>query len=197
MEAKKLTKILTVIAEGQKNYGKEVSVPNLFLYFKLKLENRFTMEQVEFALMKYTDEKNDIPAPADIIAILEPKKPRISESQFIAAQKAQERNGYPRFSYEAKLIEEYEIQKAEDAEKFQSEMSSVQLLGKNETQKISNQIENKKINNTEEIKPEKEIIKTTQKQRKRVSVFLKISRKHENIWTNWERKWIKAYKNLK
>lgn len=88
----------------------------MLAYFRLKFEHRYTVPQVIFALEKYTDLKNDIPAPADILAILNPplpEKPRITEAQYIQACKAQEKNGYPAFSTEYMLIQEYKKQNDE------------------------------------------------------------------------------------
>jgi len=60
----------------------------------MKLEHRYSVDRVIFALNEYTDRKNDIPSPADIINHIDPEPPRITEAQYIAAQKFQERNGY-------------------------------------------------------------------------------------------------------
>lgn len=115
-DQERLIKVLSVIINGQKAYGKEYSISDTYAYFKMKLEHRYSVDHIIFALNEYTDRKNDIPSPADIINILDPEPPRISEAQYIAAQKWQERNGYPIFSDAKDTIQLYEKQEA-DAQK--------------------------------------------------------------------------------
>ena len=66
-EQESLLKVLTVLINGQKPYGKEYSVSDTFLYYKMKLDGKYTAEQIMKAVDIYTDKKNDVPAPADII----------------------------------------------------------------------------------------------------------------------------------
>lgn len=118
-EEAEIIKTLTVIINGQKAYGKNVSLSDTYDYYKMKLNGRFPAHQVLAALMVYTDTKNDIPAPSDIISIINPAKPRITEAEFVEAQKWQERNGFPIYSEAKDLIEEYKLQQAEERHKFE------------------------------------------------------------------------------
>lgn len=105
-----------MICEGQKAYGKVVQLSPLFEYFRLKLESRFSVSQVVYALEKYTDEKNDIPTPADIIKFLNPEKPRVSEAEFVAAQKWQDQHYWPMMSDAQDIIDLYREQNKEKRE---------------------------------------------------------------------------------
>ena len=111
-----MAKTLTVICDGQKQYGKQVDLKAVLAYFKFKLETRFTAEQVIYALAQYTDHHNDIPAPADVINILAPEPKKITQAEYIAAQKYQERNNYPQFSQQRDVIRDYESQESEARE---------------------------------------------------------------------------------
>ena len=131
-----ITKALTVIIGNAKTYGKEYSINDTFAYYQFKLEKRFTAAQVLYAIEKYTDLKNDVPAAADIIAILEPAPPRITQAEFIAAQKGQERNGYPQFSSDAYLIRDYQTQQTEQRSAFKIENDKIKALVNNSVKKI-------------------------------------------------------------
>lgn len=102
-----IIKVLTILCDGQKSYGKQIELKNIFSYYDLKLNGRFSARQVINALNAYTDKHNDMPAPADIINIIDPV---ITEAQYVSAQKWQERNGYPIFSDAKDIIEKYEKQ---------------------------------------------------------------------------------------
>ena len=120
---------MAIICDGQKAYGKNVELQPLFAYFKLKLESRFSVDQVIYALNKYTDSKNDIPAPADIINILNPPKPRISEAQFVEAQKWQEKNGWPMFSDAQETIDLYRQQEKDARDSHKTEVQRIEQAG--------------------------------------------------------------------
>lgn len=108
-----LAKALTVLINGQKAYGKEYNVSDVFDYFRMKMEGRYAVKPILAALSAYTDKNDDMPTPANIIAILSPEKRKITHAEYIAAQKMQDASGYPRFSPEAYLIREYEAQDRE------------------------------------------------------------------------------------
>lgn len=123
-----LAKVLGIIALGQKNYGKQVNVEDLLGFFKFKLEGRFTVEAVIYAIQKYTDQKNDIPTPADIIRILTPpEKPKISQTTYFASYKQWEKEGFPGSTYHAQVVADY--RKQEDEEKKQAESISNDIKG--------------------------------------------------------------------
>lgn len=102
-----IVKMLSVILNNQKAFGKEQSIDDTFSFFKMKLDGKYTADQVLGAIDKYTDSNADIPTPADIINILNPPKRKITQAEYIAALEWQKNNGYPNFSYEKYLIDDY------------------------------------------------------------------------------------------
>ena len=101
---------MTIIIDGQKAFGKKHNIKDVFEYYKLKLGRKYPAALVLEALDEYTDRHNDIPAPSDIIGILSPQKPRITEAEFVQAHKWQENNGYPIFSEALDVINGYKEQ---------------------------------------------------------------------------------------
>ena len=109
-EQESLLKVLTVLINGQKPYGKEYSVSDTFLYYKMKLDGKYTAEQIMKAVDIYTDKKNDVPAPADIIQILNPPEKQITYAEFKHALEQHAAEGYPMFGYFGGVINDYQKQ---------------------------------------------------------------------------------------
>lgn len=103
-------KVLTVLINGQKPYGKEYSVSDTFLYYKMKLDGKYTAEQIMKAVDIYTDKKNDVPAPADIIQILNPPEKQITYAEFKHALEQHAAEGYQMFGYWRGVINDYQKQ---------------------------------------------------------------------------------------
>ena len=91
-EKRAIAAITFPLIEMQKQYGKQLNAKLLMQGWEIKFGGRFSIEQLLYALNIYTDKHSDFPAPSDLIAILEPEPPKVTESEFIAAQKWQERN---------------------------------------------------------------------------------------------------------
>lgn len=102
--------MLTVLINGQKAYGKDYSVSDTFSYYKMKLEGRYNAEQILKAVNVYTDRKNDIPAPADVIQILSPPPRKITYAEYKYAIEQHKANGYPMISKWRDTMMEYEGQ---------------------------------------------------------------------------------------
>lgn len=113
-----IIKTLTVIINGQKSYGKTVSLKDTYDYYKLKLNGKFTADSVLKALDMYTDSKNDIPAPSDLIGLMLPAPPvRITTAEFIHAKEQHALEGYPVCGYYGQIIKQYEKENADAREK--------------------------------------------------------------------------------
>ena len=108
-------KVLTVLINGQKPYGKEYSVSDTFLYYKMKLDGKYTAEQIMKAVDIYTDKKNDVPAPADIIQILNPPEKQITYAEYKHALDQHAAEGYPMFGYFGGVIKDYQKQQAAES----------------------------------------------------------------------------------
>lgn len=113
-DQEKIVKTLSIIINGQKAYGKDVSIEDTFAFYQLKLDGRFPADAVINALGAYTDRSNDIPAPADLISLMAPQTPRITQTEFIHAKEQHKLEGYPEFGYYGQIIKQYERENAED-----------------------------------------------------------------------------------
>lgn len=111
-----ITKALSVLVKGQNAYGKQHNLTDILAYMRFKLERKFSAERVLWAIDQYTDRNDDIPTPSAINNILDPEPARITEAEFVAAQKWQENNGYPRFSPAYQTILNYNRQQSEARE---------------------------------------------------------------------------------
>ena len=127
--------------EGQNSYG-ERDADLVMSFWEWKLSSRFTADQVIFALDKYTDDNYDFPTPAGLIEILQPQEPRITESQYISAQKAQERNNWPMLSEEQTIIDKYREQMREDHRDHSIKCERIQLLAESNVKRL---VEKEKI----------------------------------------------------
>ena len=128
--------MLSVIIKGQKAYGKDHSITDTFAYFKYKLEKQYSVEQVVYALDKYTDIKNDIPAPSDIKNILNPKEPEISATEFNHAHKQWAAKGFPEFCDYKDIVKKYEAQKEQGRDEFKIENKEILALAGNAMKRI-------------------------------------------------------------
>jgi hypothetical protein len=133
-ELEELTKCLTVICNGQKAFGKDVNVRDVFAYFRMKFECRYSVEKVIWAIDSYTDKRNDIPAPSDILAILnppEPEPPRISDAAYVSAQKALERCGWmgPSATEHEEVVARYREQQKREFSGYERKVSALRLGG--------------------------------------------------------------------
>ena len=133
----KLTVALAVTIKGQKQYGETYLVKDIEAFWSLKLENRFTMPQVLWALDKYTDRKSDVPVPADIIQILNPESPKITQAEYVNALKVQEKNNHDRFSVEAQVIEDYNKQNNQERDRVFAEKQEIKALASDNRVKLA------------------------------------------------------------
>jgi len=103
-----------VIINGQKAFGKQASLYDVFAYYRLKLEGRFPMVLVLNALHIYTDRHDDLPNPANLIEIMAPAPKKITTAEFIHAKEQHKLEGYPAHGYYGTLISNYERQEADE-----------------------------------------------------------------------------------
>ena len=86
---------------------------------------------------KYTDTRNDIPAPSDIITILSPTKPEVSKVQYMKAIEDHKKNGYDPFSYESGVIQAYEAQEADKQDEHREVSNELTKLAGNAVRRIT------------------------------------------------------------
>lgn len=105
-----LVKSLKLIWSGQKAYGKSVGqLEDLIELFSFATA-KYPMEAVIAGLAEYVTRKPDLPAPADIIAIIDPpkpEKPKLDRATYIACQK----KGWENMTFEEEhFVRAYERQ---------------------------------------------------------------------------------------
>lgn len=109
-QKRKLAAVCFPLINMQKQYGRNMDEKIIMQGWEIKLSRRFTIEQIIFAVDKYTDRKDDFPTPSDIINILDPEPAEISKTEYIEAKKWLERNGYNEFSDQYDTVKNFEKQ---------------------------------------------------------------------------------------
>lgn len=100
----------------QNTFKEPLEIEDRVAGWKFVLQGKYTMAQVLHGLRLFMEINPSMPVPANVNAILNPAKPRISEAAFVEAQKWQERNGFPMFSDALDVIEAYRVQEADARE---------------------------------------------------------------------------------
>jgi len=104
----------------------------------MKFAKRFSVDQIIYAMHAYTDKHDDFPTPSNLVSILEPEKPKITQAEFIAAQKRQERNNdWSQYTPEAILIKDYHKQNDEKREVYEITCNKIKSLVGNTIKRIT------------------------------------------------------------
>jgi len=137
-EKRALAAVTFPLIEMQKAYGRQMNAKLVMQGWEIKFAGRFTIEQILYALDKYTDKCDDFPSPANLIEILEPEEPKVTESQFISAQKWQERNNdWSQYTEAAETISRYRRENEEKREVFQITCEKVRQLATSSVRRIN------------------------------------------------------------
>lgn len=112
-EKQEIVKAFTVMATIQKNYGKEIDIKATLQAWEYIL-GEYPADKVLAAMNRYMRKSSDIPAPADLIAIIDPPKPKITQAEFIHAKEQHKLEGYPTHGYYGGIIRAYEAQEADE-----------------------------------------------------------------------------------
>ena len=129
-DKKMIATMILPLAEMQKAYGRILDVKLVMSGWEMALSGLYTADQICYALKEYVLKKSDFPTPADINNILNPPKPRITEAEFVRAQKWQENNGYPIFSEALDVIKGYKEQEQGKRTDYKSKCESVNAITK-------------------------------------------------------------------
>ena len=127
-EIRKLASVLFPRIEMQKQYGRSIDPKLVMRGWQVKMAHRFSVDQILFALDVYTETHSDLPAPSDIIQILNPEPPQISDAEYVQAQRWQEANGYPIFSEAKDTIEKYRAQAKKRHDDFKTHTQKLAAL---------------------------------------------------------------------
>lgn len=109
-QKRQLASVCFPLIQMQKQYGRNMDEKIIMQGWEIKLSKRFTIEQIIFAVDKYTDRNDDFPTPSDIINILDPEPAEISRAEYIEAKKWLERNNYNEFSEQHEIVKNFEKQ---------------------------------------------------------------------------------------
>ena len=107
-EMKTLIQTMTVYFSDLNTYGQTINLGMIFKKYKMFFEDKYSIDQIIFAMHRHCEQSPDFPKVCHIEAILNPKPPRVTEAQYVQAQRWQERNGFPMVSDAQMTIERYE-----------------------------------------------------------------------------------------
>lgn len=109
--------------EMQKAFGRVMNPKLVMQGWEAILSPKYSADQICYALIKYALERGvDFPSPKNINEILDPPKPRITDVEFVAAQKWQERNNnYSPYTDAHDVVQGYKAQEKEGREDWKCE----------------------------------------------------------------------------
>lgn len=127
------------LVEMQKAYGREIDLKMVLKGWEAILSDKFSGNQICYALKKYALEiGDDFPSPKNIHDILCPPKPRISTAEFIHAKEQWALENYKPFSYYGQIVKDYERENEEErAESRPIEDDEILKIVQNSVKRIS------------------------------------------------------------
>jgi erythromycin esterase-like protein len=124
--------------EMQESFGHKRDPKLLMQGWERKFAGRYSVEQLVFAMDTHTDQHTTFPTPAHINQILNPKAPKVTQAEYIAAQEWQKRNNsFDKFTDQYETIKAFEKQGAEEKEQFKIQNKQLQNLAQNSLKRIS------------------------------------------------------------
>lgn len=130
-DKKQIALIMLPLIEMQKAYGRELDMKIVMSGWEMLLADKYTADQICYALKEYALKNNDFPTPAGIIEILNPPIPEITRAEYIAALDWQKRNGYPMFSDALDTIEKYKKQEENKRKSYEGKTIKLRELSNN------------------------------------------------------------------
>jgi hypothetical protein len=106
-DKKKIFEAFSVAMAIQNSYGKEIDAKATLKAWEYVMAGEYTADQVCAAIHTHIKQSSAFPTPADLIKIINPPARKITQAEYIAALEYQKNNGYPNFSYEKYLIDDY------------------------------------------------------------------------------------------
>lgn len=106
---------LHFLATVQKNYGRPIDVRDTIKAWEFVMASKYTATQVIAAMRTYLENSSDMPTPADLIKIISPPEPRITQDEYRNALEQHKAEGYPMFGYYGGIIKKYKEQQAGDS----------------------------------------------------------------------------------
>ena len=137
-EKRALAAVTFPLIEMQKSYGRSMDAKIVMQGWEIKFAGKYTVEQILYALDRYTDKRDDFPSPANLIAILDPEEPKVTESQFVEAQKWQERNkNWSAYTDAAETITNYKRQNEEKKQDYKITCEKVKAIAAASVKRIN------------------------------------------------------------
>lgn len=136
-EIASLAKAIAFCYRNQNTYKEPLDLDVRVAGWRFVLEEEFSVEQVLYGLREFMKKSTDMAVAANIYKILNPEPPKVTEAQFVQAQRWQERNGYPIFSDALTTIAKYHEQNKQAQKGFESECKRIDGLVNNSVKRIS------------------------------------------------------------
>jgi hypothetical protein len=129
--------IVYPMIEMQKAYGRKLDPKLVMQGWQGLMADRFSGEQVCYALRKYaTEVGDDFPSPKNLIDILNPEEPRVTDTEYNQAVRYQERHNWPMMSEAQDVIDLYRKQNFEKREVFKIENEQVRAIAASSIKRI-------------------------------------------------------------
>lgn len=129
-EVDALAMALTFTYKTQTTYKEPLDLEDRVMGWCFVLGKKYTLDQVFYALEAFMSENPTMPVPADIVSILNPKPPRITEPMYVEAQRYQSINCYPSYSAQADIIKRYEQQCRDERAEYERKVKEIDSIGR-------------------------------------------------------------------
>lgn len=121
----------TVLSKICYGYGHVVEITPMLDMYEWTLGKKYSAQQILDAMQIHMETNEKFPLPSHISAIINPPKPKIKESEYIAAKKWQERNqNWSRFEPEGILIAAYERQCSDERSDYDKAQQRLEAANK-------------------------------------------------------------------
>lgn len=111
-ETQALGKALTFAYKAQNTYKEELDLKDRVRAWKFIL-GEYPMNVILAGLKEFLRENDEMPVPANIKKIIDPKPKEISTAEYVQACKWQEANGFPMFSEAKDTIDKFKKQESD------------------------------------------------------------------------------------
>jgi len=126
----KILYLVQKVCDLEKTYGgPQKDSQEICRHLKTFLAERYSAEQVLWALENLIRENTRVPLPSEIETWLNPEKKKISTQEYLQAKRDFERNGRNEFSKEGILIKEYHDQDDQRNHQLMERRKNIELLG--------------------------------------------------------------------
>lgn len=128
---------MTVYFSDLTDYNQGIDLEIIFTKYRIYFEGKYSAPELIFAIHEHSLIAKEFPRVPDLLKILNPEKPKITEAQFVEAQKWQERNGFPMFSDAKTTIERYKAQENQKQQDYEIKSEKIKSLVSDVVKKIS------------------------------------------------------------